>query len=515
MLLIERFLMQCNRSSRFLVPLSRTLLLFGAAGSLAFAVFKDQPATVHAACCEPDSVQDSKASPPYWSQFRGPGGRGSVDVHSPLPAEIGPDKNIVWKVPLPPGHSSPIVYGNRIYFTAVRDKKLLTIALDRASGKVVWEVEAPYQKLEKIHAIGSHAQATPVTDGERVVSFFGSCGLWCYRTSDGAQLWHLPLGPFKNDLGAGSSPILAGNLVVLNQDHDIDSFLIAVDIRTGKVAWKVDRSEFWVGYATPFLWDSAGHKQVVVAGSLRVVGYDLDTGKEVWTVHGMARAVHMTPTVGPDGTLYVAGWTGGGDETERFDVLTFDDMLAKYDSNKNGTLEDSEIPKGPIKERFQMIDRDKDGHITRAEWDFARRIFDGAMNRVTAIRPGGTGDITKSHVVWSQRKYLPVIPSPVYYREHLYLARNGGLATVLDARTGQPQRHERLFGAANYYSSPVAGDGKIYFASERGEVTVVGVEPEWKVLCKARFGEDIYATPVLLDGRIYLRTAGHLYCFGK
>src|SRR5262249_44466644 len=153
------------------------------------------------------------------------------------------------------------------------------------------------KKLEKIHAIGSHAQGTPVADGDRVISFFGSSGLTCYSAA-GKQLWHLPLGPFKNDLGAGSSPVFVGALGILCQDHDIDSFLIAVDRRTGKVAWKVDRDEFWVGYASPFVWEVKGQKQLVVAGSLRVVGYDPQSGKELWTVRGLARAVHMTPSAG-------------------------------------------------------------------------------------------------------------------------------------------------------------------------------------------------------------------------
>jgi outer membrane protein assembly factor BamB len=449
-----------------------------------------------------------------WPQFRGPGGLGTPDVERPVPDEIGPKQNVLWKVPVPPGHSSPVVIGERIYLTAVRDKKLLTLALERATGKLLWEVEAPYRKLEKIHAVGSHAQATVASDGERVISFFGSCGLFCYN-SEGKRLWHLPLGPFKNDLGAGSSPLLAGNLVILVQDHDIDSFLLAVDKRTGKVVWKIPRDEFWVSYASPFLWEVKGQKQIVVAGSLRVVGYDPQNGKELWTVRGLARAVHMTPTAGPDGTLYVAGWTAGGDSGERIQLPSFADMIARHDANKNGTIEEDELPPGPARERFRMLDRNKDGHITRAEWEFGRQRFEAAQNRVVAIRPGGSGDITKTHVVWSQEKYLPVIPSPLYYRGGLYLARNGGLLAVLDARTGKLRRQGRLYGYSNYYSSPVGADGKVWFASQSGDVTVARVEPEWRIVCRARFGEEIFATPAIVDGRIYLRTTGHLYCFGK
>jgi len=129
-----------------------------------------------------------------WPQFRGPGGKGVADSEQKLPTEIGPEQNVVWKVSMPPGHSSPIVHGDRIYLTAVRGKALVTLGIDRNSGKILWEAEAPYQQLEKIHQIGSHAQATPATDGEHVVSFFGSSGLLCYAT-DGRLLWHIPMGP--------------------------------------------------------------------------------------------------------------------------------------------------------------------------------------------------------------------------------------------------------------------------------------------------------------------------------
>ena len=449
-----------------------------------------------------------------WPQFRGPGGTGVADMDGPLPAQLGPKQNVIWKVALPPGHSSPVIYGDRIFVTAVRDKKLLTMGLDRKTGAVLWEVAAPYKQLERIHAIGSHAQSTPATDGKHVVSFFGSSGLLCYDV-DGKLLWHRPMGPFKNILGAGSSPIIVGDRVILNQDHDLDSFILAVDLRTGNTIWKTDRSEFPVGYASPVIWNVNGKKQIVVAGTLRVVGYDLDTGKEVWTVHGMARAVHMTPSVGPDGTLYAAGWTGGGDADDRFDVPTFEEMLARHDKNKNGTLENDELPEGPLKQRFELIDRDKDSHIVKAEYDFMKRVFDAAHNRMLALKPGGVGDISKTHVLWSQRRYLPIVSSPLYYKDHIFLARSGGLLTTLDAKTGKPVRTERLPGAGgDYYASPVAGDGKVYLLSQSGNLTVVSGEGQWQVLGKARFGEEVFATPAIVDGRLYLRTAGHLYCFG-
>ncbi len=168
-----------------------------------------------------------------WPQFRGPNATGVAD-DVPLPDKIGPENNVIWKVETPPGHSSPIVVGERIYLTAIRDKKLVTIALNRADGHTLWERESPYRKLETIHNIGSHAQPSPAADKQVVVSFFGSSGLFGYN-SDGKLLWHKPMGPFPNEYGAGSSPILVGERVILSQDHDNSSFLMSLDKKSGEI----------------------------------------------------------------------------------------------------------------------------------------------------------------------------------------------------------------------------------------------------------------------------------------
>jgi outer membrane protein assembly factor BamB len=225
--------------------------------------------------------------------------------------------------------------------------------------------------------------------------------------------------------------------------------------------------------------------------------------------------MNQTPTVGPDGTLYVGGWAAGGDTGERFDVLPFDEMIKKHDANKNGTLEENEIPEGPLKPRFPQIDRDKDGRLTRAEYEDMRRIFDAAQNRLVAIKPGCKGDVTDTHVVWSVDKNLPYISSPLCYKGLLFWVKEGGQVTALDARTGKPAKQERVVPGATYYSSPVGGDGKVYLISQRGDLAVLSAEPQWKVLSRARFDEDVYATPAIADGRIYVRTTGHLYCFAQ
>jgi hypothetical protein len=191
-------------------------------------------------------------------------------------------------------------------------------------------------------------------------------------------------------------------------------------------------------------------------------------------------------------------------------------MLAERDANKNGTLETEEIPAdSPLKPRFSMLDRDKDSHATRAEYDFMREVCDKARNRIIAIKPGGQGEVTESHVLWEQRRDLPVIPSPLLYEGHLFLVKPGGILTTLNLRTGERIGQERLpQGGGDYYSSPVGGDGKVYLLSQRGQLSVVSAAGEWKVLHRARFDDEVYATPALVEGRIYLRTNGHLYCFG-
>ncbi len=449
-----------------------------------------------------------------WPQFRGVGGRGLAESSRSLPTEIGPDsEHIAWKIAFPPGHSSPVLHGKRLFLTAVRDKALVTIAVSRSKGKILWEQKAPYKKLEEIHAIGSHAQPSPATDGKRVVSLFGSSGLYCHDV-DGRLLWKKEMGPFNNDFGAGTSPVIVDDLVITVQDHDTDSFLAAYDKKTGRLAWKTDRAEFPRNYCSPVIWRVGDKKQIIVAATLRVVGYDLKTGKELWTVRGLSRAVCNTPVVGGDGKLYVAGWARGGDIDERISVEPFAKLVAARDKNKNGTLEREELEKGhAIERRYPQVDRDKTGTITRKEYEYYRNLFDVARNVVMAIKPGASGDATRTHVAWEYRRHIPFCASPLFFNNTVFTVKDGGILTSLDARSGKPLQTKRVAGAGNYYSSPVAGDGKVYLLDQKGRLSVISGEGKWQVLHRAQFGEETYATPAIVDGRIYLRTDGHLYCF--
>lgn len=451
-----------------------------------------------------------------WTRFRGSQGTGLAAAGDKLPTEIGPDKNVIWRAALPPGHSSPVIIGKKIFVTGVRGdakKELVTYGLDRATGTVEWEAIAPYEKLEGIHKIGSHAQSSPCADADVVVSFFGSSGLYCYDHS-GKQLWTKPMGPFNNDFGAGSSPLIVGDRIILCQDHDLDSFLMAIDKKSGNIIWKTDRSEFPRNYCSPILWDNGGKPQIVIAATMRVVGYDLESGKEAWTVRGISRMVSCSPTIGDDGNLYVAGWAAGGDESERISADPYESVAFK-DADKSGTLEESELKEGPIHQRFSQVDRNKDGKITPAEYEYFRGLFANGKNMVLGIKPGAKGEATDTHVLWRHTRLVPFCASPVYVNGLVFTVKDGGVLQCLNAKTGKQLKQLRLEASDSYYASPVAGDSKIYTIDEVGRLTVLSADDKAEVLHTADFKEDVYATPALVDGRIYLRTAKALYCFGN
>lgn len=444
-----------------------------------------------------------------WPQFRGPNASGVSTETKPLPTEIGPGKHLLWKIPIGIGHSSPVVYGNRVFLTEYRDKKLFTFAVDTRTGKRDWEHESEYDTLEQYHRVGNPATPSVAADDDVVVSFFGSCGMNCF-SHDGTLLWHLPMGPFNDQYGSTGSPVLAGNRILTIQDHDTGSYLAALDKRTGKELWRMERPNFRRNYGSPVIWNSDGKQQVVVVGTAHVMGYDVATGENLWAIRGVCRVVSNTPVAGSDGNLYVAS-TGGGDTPPQ---PAFDDVLKQSDQNTNRLLEKEELPKSLIKNFFTQFDRDANGSLNETEYESIREIFRISKSQALAVKPGGKGDISESHVLWSNTRNIPRNGSPLFYKGHLYFAKDGGVLTSLDCKTGQVVKQGRLAGSGKYYSSPVVGDGKIYVCDDRGSLSVLSAEGKWKQLHSARFDEDVYATPAIAEGRVFLRTGKSLYCFG-
>ena len=447
-----------------------------------------------------------------WTQFRGPNGSG-VSPSKDLPEHFDAQKNVVWRTALPLGHSSPVFTIDHIFVTAFEGKTLLTICLGRASGKVLWRRQAPREREEVFEQTNGPASPSPVTDGTNVYVFFGDFGLLSYGP-DGNERWRLPLGPFNNVNGHGSSPILADGRLVLICDQDTGSYLLAVDASSGRVLWKTMRPECTRGYATPAVYrPKNGPAELIVPGSFEVASYAIETGEKVWWVRGMAWQLKCVPIMDDD-HIFVSGWEVGGDQEQRPKTPDFAEMLAEYDKDHDGKLSHNEAPPGNFSNWFAEIDLNHDGYIEEREWQFYEARA-AAENCLVAIRPGGRGDVTKSHVLWRYRKALPNTSSPLLYRGVIYLVRDG-VFTSLNPENGAVFKQARLTGAlGRYWSSPVAADGKIFVVSEDGRVVVLRAAPEWEILAVNNLDEDTFATPAIVDGRIYVRTRDALYCFAR
>jgi outer membrane protein assembly factor BamB len=454
--------------------------------------------------------------PLAWPQFRGPGGSAVADGQKP-PVEFGPDKNVKWKVRVPGGFSSPIVAGDYLVLTAFEDGKLYTIAYRRADGAEAWRAEAPATKIEPYHKTeGSPAASTPATDGERVVSYFGSCGLFCYDLS-GKFLWKYDMAPAATigDFGSGVSPVVADGTVVLVRDLPTESKIVALDAVTGTLKWEKKRQSPG-SFATPVVWDTPAGKQVVVAGFGKMIGYDLKSGDEAWTVAGMPAACCASPAVA-DGHLFFAGWSPGDPEEKEFKMPTFDELLKQAGEEKLGYLTKEGSEKTFMKGFFDNNDPNKDGKITREEWDTFQKMIATSRNSAFALKPGGTGDVAKSHLMWKKTKGLPYVSSAIAYRGQYVMVKDGGLVTAYDARTGKEvYLQERAVAPGRYYASPVAANGHIYFTClDDGIVTVLkaGADEPEVVAKNPKLGERVAATPAIADDTLYIRTAGHLYAF--
>ncbi len=466
-----------------------------------------------------------------WPRFRGPNGSG-VSESIGLPVEFGPNKNVVWKTPLPEGHSSPIISGNRIFLTmaeggtrvdAGRKKfvdqggKLYTLGLDRRNGEILWKKQAPRPRLERYQPTNSSASPSPAVDGENVYVFFGDFGLISYRY-DGTERWRLPLGPFNNVNGHGSSPIMAGDKVILVCDSDTDAYLLAVHKDSGKIAWKTQRPQTTRSYVTPALFNPSkggppqGDLEIIVPGAYFLASYSVETGEKLWWVRGGGWQPKSTPVVA-DGMIYANSWEGGGPAPGQL-VPTFAELLEKADANGDRMISEEELKSAQPKMTFYTTDLDHDKLIDRRDWQFYT-YRKTSPSSLLAVRPGGRGDLTNSgNIAWTLEKFLPNVPSPLVYEDVLYLVKDGGILTSLDPKTGEILKQGRLRGALDkYYSSPVGADGKLYMIDQSGKATVLKAGGQWEILASNDFGEAVFATPAIIDNRIYIRTRNNLYCF--
>jgi outer membrane protein assembly factor BamB len=448
-----------------------------------------------------------------WDRFRGPNGSGIAEA-TDLPAVFGHDKNLMWKTPLPPGHSSPILSRDRIFLTAVENDKLYLIAMNRRSGRIAWRRESPRARTERLHKLNNPASATPAADGKQVYAFFGDYGLVCYDWQ-GAERWRTPLGPFSNVYGMGVSPIVVGDDVVLVVDQSLDSYIAAFKKTNGALRWKALRPDAISGSSVPALHrDSHGRLQIIAPSSRRMNAYDAGSGEVLWYVTGLPGEMKSQPILdGP--RLFVNGYASPDNEAGNIrPVPKFEEGLATEDTNTDGFISRDEARDTRAKAAWQFIDLNADGKLDREEWEKYRALMT-SENALLAYNLGDPGYPMAPKLLWKYQRAIPQLPSIVVYQGVLYMISDTGILTTLDPTTGQLFKQSRLRGASgSYLASIVAGDGKIFIASQSGIVAVLKAGEEQELLSANNLDEDIFATPAIDDQRIFIRTVSALYCFG-
>ncbi len=412
-----------------------------------------------------------------WPQWRGPSGQG-ISEEKNLPTTWSATKNIKWKTPIAGrGHSSPIVWGNKIFLTTAIEGPLVfgakavkhmdgdkeyvhpdsvgadhkhlfkVICLSRETGKILWEQTSfegtPYDDR---HRKSSFASSTPATDGKYVYAFFGSEGLYAYDVQ-GKFAWKADLGKLATaGMGTGTSPILYDNLVIVQCDEENGerSFIVGINKKTGKEVWRTPR-KVQVSWATPLLVRRTKRAELITSGNEAVIAYEPATGKELWRHKGVDSNAIPSPVANNEMVFISAG--------------------------------------------------------------FPARI---AM----AIKLGGAGDLVDS-VVWKYAKGTAYVPSPILYGDYLYLTTDRGILTCLDARTGEVKYEGgRAPIPSTFTASPIAFDGKILMTSEDGDTFVIKAGPKHEILGTNTVGEPVYASPAVADGNIFIRGEKNLYCIG-
>ena len=417
--------------------------------------------------CPSDAVAGGAGK--HWDRFRGPNGTGTSDDKD-IPLKLSADENLIWKVALPgAGNSSPVVWNKHLFLQSASSdgKQRSLLCLDTADGKIRWQKSIPAQPA-KIRADSSLASSTPTTDGQAVfVSFWdGKDILVSAYDFLGELLWRKNLGPFNSQHGAGASPILYKDKLILANDMDKDDFttkvpnarpamLIALDKRTGERVWETARVAERACYSAPFLLHRGGQTEpeLIVTSTTAVTAYNLETGAKLWEAEGWQAPSRK----GPFRTVASPALAG--------------DILCVCSGGDAG--------------RFAIG---------------------------LSLPAAGTTD--KPQITWENHKDFPYVPSPVARGEHVYFVNDAGYAGCYHARTGKRLWFERL-ADAGFHASPLVIDGNVYATSIAGEVCVFAATPTFRLLARNELREVVRATPAVADGRLYIRGERHLYCIGK
>jgi outer membrane protein assembly factor BamB len=396
-----------------------------------------------------------------WPQFRGPNGQG-VSSETNLPLAWNADSNIAWKTEIPgQSWSSPIVWDDRVFVVTATDNgtSCRVLALDTASGKIVWNTELFEQALFHKEGRNSYATPTPVTDGQLVYACFGD-GSFAALDLHGNVTWTNRDYPFYSQHGLATSPIRFRDLLIMARDGSSDgddktlgwqkpwdrSYIVALDADSGRHRWTAKRGFSRIAHGVPAIWTAPdGHAILISEAGDVVQGFDAELGGRIWTSEVIGEGKVPSVVLG-DGVVFTAGGFGGRDS-------------------------------------------------------------------IKAFRLGGRGDLKETNLVWEQAKGMPKVPSMIYVRPYLFAITDNGVATCMQGDTGQIVWQKRL--AGNYSASPVAADGHIYFLSDEGETTVINAGPEFKILARNPLSEHVQASMAVSQRRLFIRTEQNLYCIGE
>lgn len=403
-----------------------------------------------------------------WPQFRGPTGQG-ISTEKNLPVTWNRTDNIVWRTAIPGiGWSSPAVWGDRIFLTATDEagERCHVLCNDRDSGKLLWNVEVFRQTPTRKEGKNSYATPTPATDGQRVYAFFSAGGV-ASLTFDGKIAWTNTQNGFYSQHGLGASPILYKDLVLMPWDHSIrdgpeprigwqipwdQSFVLALDKGSGRERYRAMRGMSRIGHMTPQIVEVDGKQQLVSAAGDVIEGFDPDTGKRIWWVYAGGEGVVPSPVIGDGMVIASSGFP-------------------------------TPVNNRPIHAALR------------------------------AFRLGGQGDVTQSNFAWEQKKFVPMIPSPLLADHLVYSVKENGWAMCLDDSDGKILWEKRLEGT--YSASPLWIDGKVYFLSEDGDTTVLQAGRQFKELAFNELHEPTQASMAVSAGRLFIRTEKGLYCIGN
>ena len=467
-----------------------------------------------------------------WPQFRGPNCSGISSSDKRLPIDFSATEGVRWTIDLGDGIGSPVVVAGRVFVSSmVGEQTVRLICVDAASGEQLWWKDLDTGELAEIHGTNSHASTTAAADAERVYFYLSTLGMMAFDAKTGEKVWHnrLPVPYFVFKWGPGMSPVIFEDKVIFVQDDDLNPAMYALDKRTGDLLWKAGRSEMAVNYSHPVICQTSNGPELVVAGTGKLIGYDPATGKPLWFARTLLRNVKTTPAC-QDDVVYISLQSGGIANqwlatADRADTGNNDGRLTK--AEMQAFVGDVTIPES-FMQKFDRGDKNNDGFLEGEELDKAFLApgnlagaryddEDASSQFILAVRGGGRGDVTKSHVLWKHDSRAPDhIVSPLVVIDRMFVVKGGGISSCFGTHDGEPLWHQRRIGnIGEYFASPVYGDSKIYVAGENGTVVVLESGPQLKVLAKNDLGDSCLATPAIADGCLYFRTRSKLICVGS